>query len=86
MARKKSDKEMDPNQMMESMNKSMQITMPVIIGITSLSLPSVLSVYWVCSSVMQVIQQFMIGDREFISKKIKIRWEELTKRKPKSDI
>lgn len=76
----KDDGKIDPTEMMEQMNKSIRITMPLIIGFTALSLPAVLGYYWIISSLMQVLQQILIGDRQFIFNKAKLRFNQLLRR------
>lgn len=43
-----------------SMNKSMNIMMPIMTGIFSFTLPSGLGLYWIISNIMQMFQQYMI--------------------------
>ena len=48
----------DPTQ---SMNKSMTLMMPIMTGFFTISLPSGIGIYWIISSVMQMIQQYILN-------------------------
>lgn len=56
----------DPQQ--ASMAQSMQITMPIMIGFFALTFPSGLSIYWVTSSLVGIIQYVAEGRATFINK------------------
>ena len=45
----------------QSMTKSMNIMMPLMTGFFTFSLPSGIGIYWIISSVMQVVQQYTIN-------------------------
>lgn len=47
----------DPSQ---SMSKSMNMMMPIMTGFFTFSLPSGIGIYWIISSVMQIIQQYVL--------------------------
>ena len=42
------------------MTKSMNLMMPLLTGWFTFSLPSGIGIYWIISSVMQIVQQFII--------------------------
>ena len=44
-----------------SMNKSMNIMMPVMTGFFAFTLPSGLGLYWIVSNLMQMFQQYIIN-------------------------
>ncbi len=44
----------------QSMTKSMNVMMPLMTGFFTFSLPSGIGIYWIISSVMQVVQQYII--------------------------
>lgn len=48
------------NDQAQSMTKSMNIMMPLMTGFFTFSLPSGIGIYWIISSVMQIVQQFII--------------------------
>lgn len=48
-----------------AMSRSMQLTMPLFIGYISLTLPSGLSVYWVVSNIIGLIQYMAMGKSSF---------------------
>ena len=48
------------NEQAQSMTKSMNIMMPLMTGFFTFSLPSGIGIYWIISSVMQIVQQFLI--------------------------
>ena len=54
----------DPSQ---SMSKSMNMMMPIMTGFFTFSLPSGIGIYWIVSSVMQIVQQYVL-DRYFNEK------------------
>lgn len=54
----------DPSQ---SMSKSMNMMMPIMTGFFTFSLPSGIGIYWIISSVMQIIQQYAL-DKYFNEK------------------
>jgi len=56
----------DPQQ--ASMAQSMQITMPIMIGFFALTFPSGLSIYWVTSSLIGIIQYVAEGRVTFINR------------------
>ena len=45
----------------QSMTKSMNIMMPLMTGFFTFSLPSGIGIYWIISSVMQIVQQYTIN-------------------------
>lgn len=45
----------------QSMSKSMNIMMPLMTGFFTFTLPSGIGIYWIISSVMQVVQQYTIN-------------------------
>ena len=45
----------------QSMSKSMNIMMPLMTGLFTFSLPSGIGIYWIISSVMQIVQQYTIN-------------------------
>lgn len=45
----------------QSMSKSMNLMMPLMTGFFTFSLPSGIGIYWIISSVMQIVQQFTIS-------------------------
>ena len=55
--KKDNSDEADMQEMMEAMNKSMSFYIPIMIGFSSVSLPSALSVYWIVQSIFQVFQK-----------------------------
>lgn len=54
----------DPSQ---SMSKSMSLMMPIMTGFFTFSLPSGIGIYWIISSIMQIIQQYAL-DKYFNEK------------------
>lgn len=48
----------DPTQ---SMNKSMSLMMPLMTGFFTFTLPSGIGIYWIISSVMQIVQQYVLN-------------------------
>ena len=54
----------DPSQ---SMSKSMNLMMPIMTGFFTFSLPSGIGIYWIISSIMQIVQQFAL-DKYFDKK------------------
>lgn len=48
------------NDQAQSMTKSMNVMMPLLTGWFTFSLPSGIGIYWIISSVMQIVQQFLI--------------------------
>lgn len=55
------DQNKNDNSQANQMNKSMQLMMPIMTGFFTLTLPSGLGIYWIISSVMQVIQQLVLN-------------------------
>lgn len=49
------------NETAQSMTKSMNLTMPIITGIFSFTLPAGLGIYWIISNVMQMLQQYLLN-------------------------
>ena len=45
----------------QSMSKSMNLMMPIMTGFFTFTLPSGIGIYWIISSVMQMVQQFIIN-------------------------
>lgn len=45
----------------QSMNKSMTLMMPIMTGFFTFTLPSGIGIYWIISSVMQIIQQYVLN-------------------------
>ena len=54
----------DPSQ---SMSKSMNMMMPIMTGFFTFTLPSGIGIYWIVSSIMQIVQQYVL-DRYFNEK------------------
>ncbi|MBR4173664.1 MAG: YidC/Oxa1 family membrane protein insertase [Clostridia bacterium] len=54
----------DPTQ---SMSKSMNMMMPIMTGFFTFSLPSGIGIYWIVSSLMQIVQQYVL-DKYFNEK------------------
>ena len=54
----------DPSQ---AMGKSMNMMMPIMTGFFTFSLPSGIGIYWIVSSIMQIVQQYVL-DRYFNEK------------------
>ncbi len=54
----------DPSQ---SMSKSMNMMMPIMTGFFTFSLPSGIGIYWIISSLMQMVQQYVL-DKYFNEK------------------
>jgi len=48
------------NEQAQSMTKSMNLMMPLMTGYFTFILPSGIGIYWIISSVMQIVQQFII--------------------------
>ncbi len=44
----------------QSMNKSMNLMMPIMTGIFAFTLPSGLGLYWIVSNLMQMLQQYLL--------------------------
>lgn len=44
-----------------SMNKSMSIMMPLMTGFFTLTFPSAIGLYWIMSSVMQIVTQYLLN-------------------------
>ncbi len=44
-----------------SMNKSMNLMMPIMTGIFTFTLPSGLGLYWIVSNLMQMLQQYLLN-------------------------
>lgn len=49
------------NEQTEQMSKSMNLMMPVMTGIFTFTLPSGIGIYWIISSVLQIIQQLVLN-------------------------
>lgn len=49
------------NDTANQMNKSMMLMMPIMTGIFTLTLPSGMGLYWIISSVMQIVQQLVLN-------------------------
>lgn len=45
----------------QSMSKSMNLMMPLMTGFFTFTLPSGIGIYWIISSVMQMVQQFILN-------------------------
>ena len=45
----------------QSMTKSMNLMMPLMTGFFTFTLPSGIGIYWIISSVMQIVQQYTIN-------------------------
>ena len=45
----------------QSMTKSMNLMMPIMTGFFTFTLPSGIGIYWIISSVMQMVQQFILS-------------------------
>ncbi|MBO5060001.1 MAG: YidC/Oxa1 family membrane protein insertase [Clostridia bacterium] len=45
----------------QSMSKSMNMMMPIMTGFFTFTLPSGIGIYWIISSVMQMVQQFILN-------------------------
>lgn len=45
----------------QSMTKSMSLMMPIMTGFFTFTLPSGIGIYWIISSVMQMVQQFILN-------------------------
>jgi len=52
---------MDENSSMAGMTKSMNVTMPIMSVFFGITLPAFLGVYWVCQSLVMIIQQYFIN-------------------------
>ena len=50
-------KDDDPSQ---AMSKSMNMLMPIMTGMFTFTLPSGIGIYWIISSVMQIVQQYVL--------------------------
>ena len=56
-----SGQNLSENDSANQMNKSMMLMMPVMTGIFTFTLPSGMGLYWIISSVMQVLQQVILN-------------------------
>lgn len=45
----------------QAMSQSMNVMMPIMTGIFTFTLPSGIGIYWIISSVMQMVQQFILN-------------------------
>lgn len=45
----------------QSMSKSMNLMMPIMTGFFTFTLPSGMGIYWIISSVMQIVQQYVLN-------------------------
>lgn len=46
---------------MNSMNKSMNIVMPIMTGVFTITLPSAIGLYWIASNFMQMVTQKILN-------------------------
>ena len=44
-----------------SMNKTMSVMMPLMTGFFTLTFPSAIGLYWIMSSVMQIVTQYLLN-------------------------
>lgn len=59
---KKKDGEAAPaNDTAASMNKTMSVMMPLMTGFFTLTFPSAIGLYWIMSSVMQIVTQYLLN-------------------------
>lgn len=49
------------NEQTASMNKTMNLMMPLMTGFFTLTLPSALGIYWIASSLMQIVTQYILN-------------------------
>ena len=45
----------------QSMNKSMSLMMPIMTGFFTVTLPSGIGIYWIVSSLVQIVQQYVLN-------------------------
>jgi membrane protein insertase Oxa1/YidC/SpoIIIJ len=57
---------MSPEEMQEKMTKSTNLILPFLTMITTLSLPSVLGLYWLIQSLMLIFQYWLLDREQFI--------------------
>lgn len=50
------------NEAAQSMNKSMNLMMPIMTGFFAFTLPSGLGLYWIVSNIMQIVQQKLLNN------------------------
>ncbi|MBS7298240.1 MAG: YidC/Oxa1 family membrane protein insertase [Eubacteriales bacterium] len=58
---KKSDDMGDTAATMNSMSKTMNYMMPVMTGVFTFTLPAAMGVYWITSSIMQIVTQYILN-------------------------
>ena len=59
-AAKKTNSRSNQDNPAQSMSKTMNMIMPIMTGFFTFTLPSGIGIYWIISSVMQIVQQFII--------------------------
>ncbi|MDD6213709.1 MAG: YidC/Oxa1 family membrane protein insertase [Firmicutes bacterium] len=55
------DNQKNPDDTAASMNKSMNLMMPIMTGFFTITLPSGLGIYWIISNLMQMLQQYILN-------------------------
>lgn len=78
--KKNGDEQMSPEEMQAQMMKSMNIMFPLMTFFTALSTPSVIGVYWLVQTVMQVLVNF-ITHKEKTQKAVELFREDMAKSK-----
>lgn len=58
---KKETKSADQPDMAASMSKSMNLVMPIMTGVFTFTLPAAIGIYWIISSVMQMVTQIILN-------------------------
>lgn len=58
---KKETKSADEPDMAASMSKSMNLVMPIMTGVFTFTLPAAIGIYWIISSVMQMVTQIILN-------------------------
>lgn len=54
-------KDSNGNEMANSMTKSMTLVMPIMTGVFTFTLPAAMGIYWIASSAMQIVTQYILN-------------------------
>lgn len=58
---KKTDANNDAAATMNSMSKTMNYMMPIMTGVFTFTLPAAMGIYWITSSIMQIVTQYILN-------------------------
>lgn len=58
---KKTDDNNDAAATMNSMSKTMNYMMPIMTGVFTFTLPAAMGIYWITSSIMQIVTQYILN-------------------------